>query len=229
MAQNVDVKRKNKVAKYQARRARGQYLKQAQMHKIARQEIKKAERRTETKSFDGAFDYTGIDWTGTSAVWDMLSGIVQDTSDTGVLGSKIRPVGIRVNFNWKYGDEMNLCRLLLVQWKGSTATPSVAGMFQSVTNGRAPLSMHDRNYNDNYTILYDKIFDIGAQDNVQNPATIVIGAKRLRQINLTFSGGPSTAKSAIESNGLYLFAVSDSSSTAHPTLAARWRIYFKDA
>lgn len=197
---------------------------------VARTEAKKVfDKKIETKFFDyPRQSLVQVDYSGTGGVFGLIDGITQGDTENAVTGSSIIPVGIRINYSWTIADATNMCRCILVQFRGASgASPAVSGILQSVGNLEAPMSTYDSNYNNQYKVLYDRThMMVNGTTTFKVKGTITVGQSKLRKMDLNFSAG---TLSSYETNALYLFCISDSALATHPALSFHSRVYFKDA
>lgn len=214
---------KRKYAKKPVQKTRNDYV-----HKVARLEAKKVIKKTiETKMFDGATTTsTTVDYSG--VVFPMLadpSGSVTiqgGISDNQYIGTKITLSGIRLRYAVTVADTYNMVRIIVIQTKGGYIPSSGADILQSVSNIRAPLSDFEIDYENRYTVLYDKLLDLAnVGDNIKT-RTVWISGKKLRRVTFVDMAG------TVEDGGIYMLAISDSSS-GNPGFLAYWRDHYKDA
>lgn len=201
--------------------------------RIARVEAKKVlSKQLETKFHDIHYhDTTGVSYAGTA--YGLIDGINQGIGDNQVIGDRIRPVGIRIGWkasNASTGDNTQLFRIVVVQFKGVTSAPSASGIFQSTSNVEAPLSPYDAAYNDTFRVLYDKTFSMVAGTSTSTKTGVIkINQRQLRNLNITWDGSSPPAPLRYENGALYMFTISDSSVSSHPEFDYDSRVYYKDA
>lgn len=216
---------RRRVYKRRARPAK----KNSAVRRVARAEAKKVlNKAVESKIFDGAVPTTGIDWSGTNAVWpvttDPSSGVVmvQGAGDGQYIGTVLRPTYLMIRFQLGAADPTNMLRIIVLQDLAG-GVPTVPNVLQSTANVRAPLSALETRYDNTYRILADRTFSLDTTTTVQRVGKIKIGMRQLRPIHF------SDATGTIEKAGIYVLAVSDSGVVAHPSLQAYWRLHYKDA
>lgn len=199
------------------------------VRKVAKQEAKKAiATQVERKYYDSSAVYFGIDYTGTDAVYNLTynpltsTHITQGTDDVQYIGKKIRPIYLSIRGIITRGDTFNVMRCIIVQSKTNNV-PTLAGILQSVTNSRAPLSAYERSYNDQWNIIYDKTFMLETSNYDARVFRIGIPMKRLRQISFRDNSG------TLEKGGIYMCWISDSAATGHPTMTYYSRLTYTDA
>lgn len=197
------------------------------IRRVARSEAKKVVNRTiESKVFDGSTIPNSIDYT-TGVILPLLvdptgTPISQGTSDKQYIGTKINISYFMMRFQLLYGDPQNMVRVLIIQDIVS-GIPTVANVFESVGNTRAPLSPFDRQFDKTYRVLYDKIFTLDNANNPQRVAKIKLGMRKFRPIEFNNAVG------TIEKGAPYAVIISDSGILPNPAIQAWWRIHYKDA
>lgn len=155
-----------------------------------------------------------------SAVLETLSTCAQGTADYQRIGSLIDPQAVEVNYTVTYGDATNFIRVMLLQLSldGLDDADSPLPDIYQPTRAR-----HAQGF---YTVLYDRIHNVSSGgDDQQEYGKIRVYAKRLRRMHYSDSGSSNVP---VKGN-LVLYAVSDSSAAAHPTLKYSSMLYYKDA
>lgn len=199
------------------------------VRKIARQEAKKAViTKTERKYYDTTAIGSGIDFSGTNAVFSMTTNpltatsITQGTDDVQYIGKKITPIYVHIRGRIAAVDGINVMRCIVVQTKTNNV-PTLAGILQSVGNVRAPYAAYERQFNDQWNILVDRTYIMDGVNAVSLLFSVKISGKRLRKIAFTNSTG------TIEKGAIYMCWVSDSGVTPHPTMEYYARLTYTDA
>lgn len=200
------------------------------VRKVARQEAKRAIRiGVEHKYYDSTSVAAGIDYSGTSAVYNLTYNpltatyLDQGTDDVQYIGKKIRPIGLSIRGLITRADTYNVMRCIILQCKTNNV-PTLAGILQSVGNIRAPFSPYERQYNDQWVILYDKTYLLDTASNDARVFRIFIPARKLRMISFQNAAG-----TPIEKGSLYMCWISDSSAVTHPSMEYYSRLTFTDA
>lgn len=198
---------------------------------VARREARKVfNRNTETKKFDGSLAHNGanVDYNGViyAVTRDVSAGtqIVQGTEENEYIGTTIKPVHLQIRFAMSPGDSTNLVTVVVLQMKGlfNPVGDQMTNILQSTGNSTAPLSPFDRAYQDRFRVLYRKTFSLSSQDISIQSHSIQIGYSKLAKLFFQDDAG------AIESNGIFLGFISDSSAAVHPLIRAAWRLHYKD-
>lgn len=188
--------------------------------RIARHEAKIVmNKNTETKYYDTILAASAIDATGT--VFNLTSGITQGDTINSYIGHQITPVYLIVRFSCYYGDVTNLVRFIILQAK--TTAPATPDILESTSNIRTPLSPFDTTTNEKWRVLWDKVKVLNQSDKDVQYGKIKIPMHKLRR--LVFSDHLGN----IELGGLYLYIVSDSTASTHPTVQYISRLSYKDA
>lgn len=206
--------------------------KEQEMRHIAKDVVERKLRNAiETKSHTINGDYANVDAT-TGFVASLTEGIVQAVSDVDYIGNVITPVNLVVRYivtKSTTTEDYNMMRVMVVQDRTS-GVPTIANVFASAGNSRTPLSPLDIDFDNTYTVLYDRMHILsgtsGDASNENQLGRIVIPGKRLRKIYFNDAAG------SLERGGLYLICVSDSTEggvTGHPDIAFISRLYYKDA
>jgi len=210
------------------------------IRKVARQEAKKVvNKEVETKynynysDPGGGHGYISVGASvATGAVAQSVTlGLAHGTGEAQFIGDKIRPAFVKISYNIANRpstDEHNLVRLIVIQAKGGTV-PSINLVLHSAGNMATPLSPYDQNYKEQYTVLYDKTYNINgyttypSSDSCQKYGTIYIKGKKMRLIAFNNS------TVAVTANDIYFYAVSDSTVDYHPRICYWTTLAYKDA
>lgn len=203
--------------------------KDAHMQKIARKEAKKVmNKELESKTYDEELTApTGVD-SATGVISSLIAGIARGTGESEFIGDCITPTHIRVRGALIGGDDTNVIRVVLLQYKQAGSTPALATLFAGST-GFSYLSPFQTNYSTIYNVLYDEMYTtVGngtqgyAAENSALLFDIRIPMKKLRKVHFTGSA-------AVSAGDIFLVLCSDSASGGHPTVRYSSRIYYKDA
>lgn len=209
-------------------RAKKKKAKPSVTRKIARQEARRAVRTIgERKYWDSTSIAAPIDYSGTSAVYNLFydplstTQIAQGTDDNDYIGKKIRPIYIHIRGIITRADNNNTLRCIIVQTKTNNV-PTLAGILQSVGNVRAPYSAYERQFNDQWRILYDRTWLLTTYTFDAKVFNIKIRRRKLSQVGFQNAAG------TIEKGGIYMCWISDSSASTHPNMEYYSRITFTD-
>lgn len=183
-------------------------------------EMKKKEKKVESKMFDRVISADAIDFTGLT--YNLLLNIAQGAADNQYIGSTIKPTTLRMKWDCTFPDTTNMLRVIVLQTIGG-GTPTTATVLQSVGNVRAPLSPFERDWMKTFKVLYDEMFTsvLGTQTQ-RISGDVRIPYTKLREVEFTDSSG------SLEANGIFLIVVSDSAAASHPVFQAQSRIYYRD-
>lgn len=197
------------------------------VHKVARQEARKVvKREIETKMYDHEFVGLTIDYSASTTVKSLTTGMVQGTDDSEYLGRKIKPSYIQIRGIIARSDSTNVIRMVVLQDKVSGVALTGATIWQSVGNQRAPFSPFERQYNDTFKVLADRTFNFSDKIDGQQLTRIFkikIPGSIMRPITFRDTIG------TLESGGLYIAFISDDGGFVLPSVDFKWRISYKDA
>lgn len=174
------------------------------------------EKQTEAKFADSDVTVSApIDWTGTILP---LTNVIQNTTDTGRIGDKIKPLSILWNIliQWNgsvtAGTSINVVRIIIFRWKPFFAdvapTPGkILQLVGQINTPHSPLAHDGRNQ---FNVIIDKtiVFDV-----VNSITRVVKGSKKLKGDHFIRYKAASTTNS---SNGLYIMYISDAVATVGP-------------
>lgn len=191
---------------------------------------KKIHSSAETKYHDTLVN-GDVDSVGT--LFQQLTTITQNITDVTRIGDKITLRGLEMRGYVRIdttalGDAYNIIRVIIFQWHPtavSIGAPSAAVILNYIggTLAQIPVSPYTHDYQDQFTILYDKFMDVSGSDNVRCLRTKKINLKYAKK-TLGFIAASSNA-----SNHIYCLLVSDSSATPHPVATLQFRVYFDDS
>lgn len=204
----------NRIAGFSKRRKVGKLFK-AKVQKVITS-------NTEKKYFPFSQTATAVDFAGT--IID-VSAVAQGTNDTQHVGDTIRVRSVENNISWVAGDNTNLCRYILFQWKQS-GVPAVADILLGpLSTTVAPLSPYNHDNRKNFNVLYDSMVKVDA---VALPLTVRKSKiwkipSFLRQMYFT------AATTNRLKNGIYILVISDSGAVPHPTFAFNYKMNFSDS
>lgn len=200
---------------------------QQAVRKVARKEAKKVlQSQIESKSYDGQLTAIQVDYsTGyvASITENPSAGtsIVAGTGETNYIGKVITPTHLTIRGTMAIGDTTNFMRLIVVQDRAA-GIPTLANLL-TASSQYSVISTYDRQFNDTYRVLYDKLYTLDVDTPVK-AFKIKLSGKKLNRIFFGSTTG------TVERGGIYFCLVSDSAAVTHPTITAcMWRLFFKDA
>lgn len=176
----------------------------------------------EKKSYDASFTVsvttTGISSGNPVSLFDPAQGI----ADTERIGDSCKVISVGGRWSIVHGDPTNVIRLVLFQWKDITA-PLNFGPGGLFTTGATPLSSFNRDSRGRFNVLYDQLISL---DSLAHPQAVgVVSSKPLAwEGKVDFQAGGLTGGGKI-----YLCAISDSTTVAHPTLIYYSHVRYMDA
>jgi len=203
------------------------------MRRVAHYEAKKTaknliDRSIETKMFDGQFPQADITFSGFiySLYSDPNAGfalIARGTSNNQYLGDTITPTHVKLRGLWRTGDNDNMMRVIIVQWRGITTGITAATVLQSVGNVRTPLSDFDKDEMHRFKVLSDKLYHLNDSMSTTQSFTINISRKKLSKTQFN------TVTGAVSNGDILVAMYSDSAIATHPQMELYHRIKYKDA
>lgn len=197
--------------------------------------VNRLNRMIETKHLDRDSGAASVLDTGTSLI--ALDVVTTGDGDIQREGSRISPIGLKVNYTIKFNvnDTVpQMVRVICFQGKSRLVASLPWDLdtdildLAAVTNADIPQANYLWNMHYKCRILYDKthlVFDTGGMHQ-QICKTFKIGAKRLHQIR--FAEG-NTDGSETEYGNIMIFAISNKATSNGPTWFFTSRLTFKDA
>lgn len=170
---------------------------------------------------------TTVDWTGmVIRVLTNPSAATQMTQGTGINqynGLEIDPQFFTMYWQVTNGDSENTFTVIIFQTDGPYAPilGTMTGIFQSVGNVAAPLSLPDTANNDKFTILYRETFSLSELADPVHVGRCKLDYRKMKK-KVHFSDSAGTN----EDNDLYIGLISDSSAAANPAFVAQWRLHY---
>lgn len=141
------------------------------------------------------------------------------------LGARIKPTGLSVRLCMRPGDPSNIVRMILLQWMDQSV-PSAITLLESSSNW---LSSIETSALSKCNVLYDSTWVLNNQYataqsySEQLPVkAIYIKGKKMFPIEFDNTGD------TIIKGCLYMFLISDSGATPHPTFSRYTRVTFAD-
>jgi hypothetical protein len=125
----------------------------------------------------------------------------------------------RMAFSVQLADTTNLVRVMMLQWK-PYSTPAVSAILFNTGSIVSPLSSLNKDQNQQYTVLYDRVFYLHAGNALDGDVIEVTPSSE----HLQFVAGTTSG-----TNQLYLLTISDSSAASHPIFSAYVTSYFTDS
>jgi hypothetical protein len=153
---------------------------------------------------------------------DIVALITPGTTSSQRIGDAIRLTKLRLSCNGIVGDATNIIRCTIFKWLPSTTTdvPSASEVYQDSSTGpRLVLSPFVPNQPSRFKILFDSLMNL---DGLAHPQVLL--QKELK-LNFTsgFDQGGNTGM-----NHLFLWFVSDSNVTPHPSISWEATVYYTD-
>lgn len=198
------------------------------MKKIAHKEaIKVVKNNIEAKKAYQEHSYIQLDYYGKSYA---LYPTGQGVTDQQYIGQKINIKRIHIRGNMEVVDQFNNLRLLVVQWKGTPPTNTVAGgNCDEVLWGTGNIHSYLEDLNDGrhkrYRVLHDKTY-LGNQFVIGNNICVnfkIDIAKKLRPTTYYDANG------VVQDGEVRLYMLSDSSNLTAPIISWRGTVYYTDA
>lgn len=163
-----------------------------------------------------------------------LSGLTAGTDDSSRIGDAVTLGSLRVNYMIKPADTTNMIRMVIVQWKellsGSTPTWGQIFYSSSTSNDAHLLSTYhlDNLRAGRFVVLYDKLLKTPVGTTAGETYSQLTG--RIK-VNLKFAKRHLTYDAASSAcyDGIYMLAISDSSTVSHPLINIYSSLTFKDA
>ena len=206
------------------------------VRRIARREARRVvKRNTEVKQFtglllpaDGSVSSTGFNLYATT---DYSAGITAPFNITGgsdegqYIGRKIKPIALKIRYNFTYADANNTVSIMVIQARGAftASTISAANQYQYGGTTYAPLSPLNEDFNERYKVLARHVVDVTDVYSPTKSGVITIKGRKLRQIVFADASG------TVESNPIFISVISDSSAATHPNMRIVWRLYYTDS
>lgn len=173
--------------------------------------------RQETKHRSVAFAAVGIQDAGRAPSSTHITGVSQGDGATNRTGNQVFLSGLYGKFvvTMTSTDTTNIFRVVLYIPKSAATTMT-------------GINTTDLIDVDQYTILYDRMFPVGAGGPVSRIFTIARKFNKGSRKGITVQySGPNAAD--VVKNKMLLYVVSDSTAVPDPTLSGNIRLYFKDA
>lgn len=188
------------------------------MYKIAQKAIaENEEEEVEKKRVAGVQSPYNVDYSG--VVFNLFS-IVQGDGQSQRIGDEVHIKSILARFSIVHGDTNNMVRVVILRWLNDQADATPTNILEGISSTQAPLSPFNWNYRRDFVVLYDNLFACSTYTNANLVEKLYI--KRVGKLQFN------PAASTVKSNGLYLFAISDSSIAPHPTIQYYTSIPYTD-
>lgn len=143
------------------------------------------------------------------------------------IGDQMTIHRITVRFQWFFPavspDNYNQCRLMLVEWRDRTVSPTLGDILAAVPTFTEPAAFRTWSRRTSYNMLMDKHTLLDSR----MLWSTKIHTKNIRKFHktITFASGGVTPQDYY----LYFVACSDSSAPGYPQLQAQVRIVYTDA
>lgn len=219
-------KRKARVLTLGARKGMKKYPRKIATLRSAKLLVNRALRQTEEVKWWEQNWTASADYSGTSTHVSLVD-IAQGSAYNQRVGDKMRFKSAHISFTAIPGDSVNVLRLIVYQWHplstGSAPVPS--SVLSNVSNAYAAISQYNVTNNQDFSILYDKSWNLNGYNNAQITKNVWIKGGKFLDRNIHFQAGSST----IKKNGIFALWISDSSAASHPQVIAVIRTRFTDA
>lgn len=176
----------------------------------------------EVKHFDAGASATSVDFSGVQ--W-ALASIPQGNQDSQRVGDKLKLKDIDVRFELKLGTSPNKFRVLVYQWHdmSGASSPLPISILENTGTVDSPLQPYIWSNKSQYTILRDKTYNL--ETSVSTMVTDRFFIKRGFRKQVNFTVGSST----LQTNGIFLLAITDDGAVTYPTLAFHSRVRYTDS
>lgn len=195
---------------------------QKQDRKIVRiaKTVRTLRKGTEVKRADSELLGQSVSTTG---VFTLLNGVAQGDDVINRDGNRIYMLNMEMSFEILIADTFNKVRFIVFYDKQPNgAAPSASDILQDP--GNYPItSRYNYDNRQRFKFLYDRVFIV----DVDQP-TITVGKKWLKLKKDTLYSGSGNTITAIKTGSIYLFLISDSNASTHPTVTWNARIRFMD-
>lgn len=194
------------------------------MRTIAKAEARKAlKRELEVKYSDSNASSQAID-AATGYFYELTQNLAKGTgAENAYVGTKISPRYLEVRGTITGADGYNYVRLLLIQSKTANP-PTISSIFDLSGSITAPFSFLNRDYTSTYKTLGSRLIKtVDGSDVAVRPFVFRISTKKLSPVHFLTGSSPRTA------GLLWICAVSDSTTVAHPTITFQARLSYTDA
>lgn len=205
-------------------RVRGKRIKKSKKLATKLYVKKLLRKEEETKYFDKSSSFT----CGAAGVMTDLCQIPQSagaSSDITRIGDKVTIRSLEVGLQGVFADNQQIIRFIIIQWfpNDAFAVPAAASIITSTGSILSPLAPLYHDYQNQYTVVYDKLLVL---NNVSMPSKSwrkKINLKYAKKI-INFATGTTNG-----SNKFYLLTISDSTAVTDPTIGIYTRLNFDDA
>lgn len=209
--------------------ARGNGPRQAPLSKRQKKTVKRLiSNQIEKKFFDFNAAATGIDAAGVAGDISAVT-VASSATTSGRDGTSIMAKELRVNFQIISSDATNQVRVIVFQWKQSSAGNPIitADVLQQVAFVPPMAQTAWDNVDDgSLHVMYDKCFQVatGAGTPIAITKRLIFRGRKLGTKRLDFDAGGTTGH-----NHYIVFFISDSAAASHPTVAQSHRLIYTDA
>lgn len=159
-----------------------------------------------------------VDYAGTAH--HDITAIAQGSTVNTRVGDRMRFKSAHITMTVIPGDAVNVFRCIVYQWHplSTGAAPVPSSVLTHTSDAYAAISPYTVNNENDYSILYDKTWNLNAYDMAQKTINIWIKSGKFLKRDIHYQTGSST----VHKNGIYLLLISDSSAAAHPQ--AIWHV-----
>lgn len=147
-----------------------------------------------------------------------MSVIAQGVGDQNRVGDQLSPTSMEFWYDWNIADAFNRCRVIVFRWLDNGA-PGVSDILLGTTTLPRVFASYNKDNRSKFNVLYDKTH-VGALVPASN--SILSGSKSRK---LTGKINYEAAGTAGNSH-IYVLAITDSTTTAHPGLRFYSRINY---
>lgn len=168
-----------------------------------------------TRSTSATIDYSGT-------TYSLLENLTRgDNPVNNFEGSQIRIKSIRVRGTCYYADATNVMRIMVLQWRDS-GSPVPSGIINNTGTIAAPYGSRYWTNKKNIKVLSDQLITMDGVNQALGKVDIYIPGFKCRPVWFA------TATDTVQSNGIFMLAISDSSTTTHPYFTWVSEIVFTD-
>lgn len=147
-----------------------------------------------------------------------LTTVTQGDTDQTRDGDSLNRESIHVQYQLVRGDVTNALRLVLFSW-GLNTVPTPSDIWTNLGSSYAPYGIIFPDAQQYVKVLDDRMYSVGDVN------TNIVDAMKLKLSGkMQFASSTSTG-----TNKIYLFAISDSAASSHPTIVGSSTLRFRDA
>lgn len=165
----------------------------------------------------------------TGLVQCVSNNIAQGTGENQRIGDKITPKKLRLMYALEGADDYNLVRVLVVQWRQTTASgaPTLSEVLTDNNSVYAPLGFYDEDHIPSQCkVLYDKLHMLNGSTSSPIQAKVVRKTiSKFKGKKIDFEAGSTN----VGNNHIYVLMISDSTAIAHPSVTLNARFEYTDS